>query len=146
MKKRLIAIVTLIAVCAMTLGLLTACGSSEPLTDVFYFQNDCGEQMDGFYVSSLSADTWGDALNYAAVSKGGQIHIDNSKLVDGVGATYDIGAIDHSAMNYEFYEVPVNDGDILAIGPASGDTATLTVTGADGSVTTYEGYAYVSEE
>ncbi len=138
MKK--ITKITAICLVMLTAFMLMACGG--PITDVFYFQNDCGAEMDGFHVSSTTADDWGEPLNLSSVSKGSKITLGTVKLTDGVGASYDIGAIDHNGMNYEFYDVPINELDILAIGPAEGDSCTLTVTSADGNTQTYEGYAY----
>ena len=98
--------------------------------------------MQEVYVSSMSNDEWGDKLNDSTISNGKTITLSNSTLVDGVGASYDIGTIDTNGLNYDFYEVPINDQDTLSVGPANGDTVTLTVTSGSGQTTTYEGYAY----
>ena len=97
--KRIVSI--LLAV--MLLALLCACGGTESNAEYIYFQNDTGEKIDGFYISSTSADTWGEKLNLSSVSAGGNIHINIEKLAEGVGIYYDIGAIDENGLVYEIY-------------------------------------------
>ena len=141
MKKINIKKIAAVLAATLLIGVLTGCGSVKA-SDSFYFTNNTGATMQEFYVSSMSADEWGEKLNSSTISNGSTIAISNSKLTDGVGASYDIGAIDTNGVNYDFYEVPIYDQDTLSIGPANGETATLTVTAADGKTATYEGYAY----
>ena len=128
--------------CILTalLLLLALCACSAEDTDCFYFKNETGAKIHGFYVSAMDSDEWGDKLNYAIVSQNGQITIDISKLPNGAGS-YDIGAIDENEINYDFYEIPIAVGDILALS-RSGDTAILNITHADGTANEYFGYAY----
>ena len=138
--KKLISIL----VAVLLLAALCACGSSEPDEEIA-FRNDTGTPIDGFYISSSSNDEWGDSLNFAKVSAGSTIHIDAECLTDGPGAAYDIGAIDETGFGYDIYEVPLNIGDTIALS-ADGETAIVTVTGADGSTAEYTGYAYQEAE
>ena len=135
--KKIAAILT----ATLCIGVLAGCGSSKK-ADSYYFTNNTGATMQEVYVSSMSNDEWGDKLNDSTISNGKTITLSNSTLVDGVGASYDIGTIDTNGVNYDFYEVPINDQDTLSVGPANGDTVTLTVTSGSGTTTTYEGYAY----
>lgn len=135
--KKIAAVLT----ATLCIGILAGCGSSKK-ADSYYFTNNTGATMQEVYVSSMSNDEWGDKLNDSTISNGKTITLSNSTLVDGVGASYDIGTIDTNGLNYDFYEVPINDQDTLSVGPANGDTVTLTVTSGSGQTTTYEGYAY----
>ena len=117
---------------------LCAC-SSKPAEDVA-FTNNLSAVIHSLYISSSTEDEWSDPLNYAKLSVGSTIHIDFEKFA-GEGVNYDIGAVDENNMNYDVYDVPLAIGDKLALS-ADGDTAILTITSADGTVTTYEGYAY----
>ncbi|MCR5510296.1 hypothetical protein SAMN02910292_01816 [Lachnospiraceae bacterium XBB2008] len=135
--KKIAAVLT----ATLCIGVLAGCGSSKK-ADSYYFTNNTGATMQEVYVSSMSNDEWGDKLNDSTISNGKTITLSNSTLVDGVGASYDIGTIDTNGLNYDFYEVPINDQDTLSVGPANGDTVTLTVTSGSGQTTTYEGYAY----
>lgn len=135
--KKIAAILT----ATLCIGVLAGCGSSKK-ADSYYFTNNTGATMQEVYVSSMSNDEWGDKLNDSTINNGKTITLSNSTLVDGVGASYDIGTIDTNGVNYDFYEVPINDQDTLSVGPANGETVTLTVTSEGGQTTTYEGYAY----
>ena len=135
--KKIAAVLT----ATLCIGVLAGCGSSKK-ADSYYFTNNTGATMQEVYVSSMSNDEWGDKLNDSTIGNGKTITLSNSTLVDGVGASYDIGTIDTNGLNYDFYEVPINDQDTLSVGPANGDTVTLTVTSGSGQTTTYEGYAY----
>ena len=115
------------------LAALCACGSGEELT----FQNNMSVSVHGVYISPITEDEWTEALNYAIVRSGAKIHIDFQKFA-GDSAHYDIGVLDENDMLYEIYDVPLAIGDTLAVS-VEGTDATLTVTGADGSSTTYEG-------
>jgi len=132
-----------ILLAVMMLAALCAC-SSEPAEEVT-FRNDTDTAIDGFYISSVSNDEWGDSLNFSKVSPGGTIHLDADCLTDGPGAAYDIGAIDETGFGYDIYEVTLNIGDTIALA-RDGDAAILTVTGGDGSSTEYTGYAYQESE
>ena len=135
--KKIAAILT----ATLCIGVLAGCGSSKK-ADSFYFTNNTGATMNEVYVSSMSNDEWGDRLNESTIANGKTITLSNSVLVDGVGASYDIGTLDENQVNYDFYEVQINDQDTLSIGPANGEVATLTVTSEGGQTTTYEGYVY----
>ena len=117
---------------------LCAC-SSEPAEDVT-FKNDLTTVIHSLYISPSSEDEWKDPLNYAKLSVGSSIHIDFEKFAS-EGSTYDVGAVDENNLNYDIYDVPLAIGDTLALS-ANGETAILTITAADGTVTTYEGYTY----
>ncbi|MBO4899164.1 MAG: hypothetical protein J5509_02635 [Lachnospiraceae bacterium] len=141
MKKTTIKKIAAILTATLCIGVLAGCGSSKK-ADSYYFQNNTGAVMQEVYVSSMSSDEWGDKLNDSTISNGKTVAFSNSTLVDGVGASYDIGTIDANGVNYDFYEVPINDQDTLSVGPANGESATLTVTSEGGQTTTYEGYSY----
>ena len=136
--KRILSI--LLAV--MLLAALCACG--EPGEQIA-FRNDTGEKIAGFYISSVTSEDWGDKLNYASVGVGSTIHVDAACLTDGPGVEYDIGAIDETGFGYDVYEVPLQVGDTIALS-AEGDTAIVIVTGENGSVNEYYGYAYQEAE
>ena len=141
MKKINMKKIAAILTATLCIGVLAGCGSSKK-ADSFYFTNNTGAVMQEVYVSSMSSDEWGDKLNDSTISNGKTVVFSNSNLVDGVGASYDIGTIDANGVNYDFYEVPINDQDTLSVGPANGESATLTVTSEGGQTTTYEGYSY----
>ena len=129
--------ISVLLLAALALTLLCACGGEK--TDVIYFQNDIGEKVPGFYVSSTEDQSWGDPLNLATVSVGGKITIDLDKLPSGSGVVYDIGAVDETGMLYEFYEIPITIGDTIAISSAGdGENAYLKITGTDGQITEYQ--------
>ena len=141
MKKTLV----ILLAAALILTALCACGGSK--TDVIYFQNDTGEKIPAFFVSTTDNESWGDALNSATVSVGGKITIDIEKLPAGTGVIYDIGAVTDSGLLCEFYEVPVTTGDVIAISLAGdGETAYAKITGADGQITDYQGVCYNVDE
>ena len=144
MKKRIrILAFVLVLICAA--ATLCACGDNQN-QDYVYFQNDTGVKVVGFYISSVSADTWGDRLNLATVGVGSKIHIDPAKaLPDGAGTTYDVGVLDSSDMVYEIYDVVLNLNDVISV-RGEGEDAILTVTDAQGGVTEYIGYVYPYEE
>lgn len=117
---------------------LCACGN-ENAEDVS-FKNDLKSVIHGVHISASSSDSWSDPLNYAQLSVGSTIHIDFEKFA-GDSPVYDVGIIDENGVNYDIYEVTLTIGDALVL---SGDEngATLTITGKDGSVKTYDAYVY----
>jgi hypothetical protein len=123
---------------------LASCAGLGSDSDCIYFQNDTGEKIDGFYISSMDEDEWGENLNFAKISVGGKITVDIEKLADGEG-DYDIGAIDETGLVYEIYEVPVKIGDTFALS-LDGENAILTVTGKDGSSEVFNGYTYMQDD
>ena len=124
MKKR-IKILAFILVAVCVTALLCACGDDKN-QDYVYFQNDTGVKVSGFYISSVSAETWGDSLNLAAVSAGAKIHIDPAKaLPEGPGVAYDIG--------------------VLAV-RSEGEDAIVTVTDVQGNAQEYVGWYFPYEE
>ncbi len=126
---------------ALTLVLaLCACGSGEDVV----FRNDLDSKIHSVYISPISDEEWSDPLNYAILNVGSSIHIDFEKF-SGDSAYYDVAAVDENNMNYDIYDVPLSIGDTLAMS-ADGETAILTVTSADGSTNTYEGYAYNADD
>ncbi len=130
-----------ILIAVLMIAALCACSSESAKEDSICFRNEVGAGMDGFYISSVNSEEWGDKLNYARVSDGNSIYIDADKLTDGSGALYDIGTIDENGMAYDVYEVPISIGDTIAIS-VDGDTAIATITSADGVSTVYTGDAY----
>lgn len=144
MKKR-IRILAFVLVMICVAATLCACGDDQN-QDYVYFQNDTGVKVVGVYISSVTADTWGDPLNLATVSVGAKIHFDPAKaLPDGPGTTYDVGVLDEKDMVYEIYEVTLNLNDVISV-RGDGEDAILTVTDAQGGVTEYYGWIYPFEE
>lgn len=127
--KKLIALILALLIFAG----LCACGSGESIT--FTSNHICA--VHGVYISSVTQDQWGDSLNYAVIKKGNSINIDFQKFA-GDSAEYDIGVLDDTDMFYEFYEVPLAVGDTLTFNGV-GMFGHLTVTGTDGTETTYDG-------
>lgn len=127
--KKLIALVLAVLIFAG----LCACGSGESVT--FKSEHVC--DVHGVYISPITEDEWGDSLNYAVIKKGGSITIDFKKFA-GESPDYDVGVLDDTDMLYEFYEVPLAVGDTLTFSGV-GSFGTLTVTGTDGAVKTYDG-------
>lgn len=134
--KKLIALLLAVLLFAS----LCACGSGESVT----FKNDLSSSIHGVYISPTTDEEWTDRLNYAIIRAGGSITIDFEKFA-GDTPYYDVGVVDENNMNYDVYEVPLAIGDTLALS-AENDVAVLTVTSTDGSVKTYDGYAYEGEE
>ena len=132
-----------ILLAVLMLAVLCACGGAD--VDYIYFQNDTGAKVDGFYISSTTSDTWGDALNFSSISIGAKVYFNVDRLAEGPGYDYDVGAIDENGMIYEFYDIPVNIDDVLAIS-ADGEVAYLNRTDAEGNATLYEGYAYMQND
>ena len=123
----------------LLLASLCACGPSESVT----FKNDLPTTIHSIYISPTTDEEWSDPLNYALLKSGSSISISFQKFA-GDTAYYDVGVVDENAMNYDVYEVPLAIGDTLAMS-AENDVAVLTVTGADGTVKTYDGYVYDSD-
>ena len=132
-----------LAVLAALILLVTLCACDGDSEDVV-FKNGLSTVIHSVYISPSDADEWTDPLNYARLSAGSSIHIDFAKFA-GSGVYYDVAAVDENNRNYDIFEIPLTIGDKLELS-ASGGTALLTVTSADGTVSTYEGYAYDAEE
>ena len=141
MKKGILVFLTVLLLAALAL----CAGCSSPDADYIYFQNDLDAKVDGFYISSVSSDEWGEKLNLAPVGAGGNIHIDPDKLVDGLGVAYDIGAIDETGMGYDVYDVVLDVNDTIALS-VDGEDAIITVTSPDGSSEVYYGWAEMQED
>lgn len=135
MKKLTVLLLTL-----ALLATLCACGNRESVV----FQNDLSTDIHGIYISPVSEEEWSDPLNYAVLKAGASITIDFQKFA-GETPYYDVGTVDKNGMNYDVYDVPLAIGDKLALS-AEGETVTLTVTGADGTVKSYDGYAYNADD
>ena len=122
----------------LALCLMTACG--EGSTSELSFENKLSTTIDNIYISDVNSDSWGDPVNLAKVNSGHSIQFDFSKF-NGQPGTYDIGAIDENAMNYDIYEVPLAIGDQISVSGNS-SSATYTMTHADGTSDQYDAYIY----
>ena len=128
--KRIITLVLAL----LLLAALCGCTPAESIT----FKNDHLCDIHGIYISPISEEEWTDSVNYTILKKDATLRISFKKFAADTDA-YDVGVLDDTDMFYEFFEVPLAVGDALAFS-GTGMFGTLTVTSADGSVETYEGY------
>lgn len=139
MKRRSICIGMLL----MILCLLVACsGTSSDLR----FTNHTDTRLDSIYISN--GEDWGDPLNKYALSNNESLNLTLEKL--GGPGTYDIGTINSDARCFDVFDVQLASGDKLELGEEYTENdigyVKLTVTHADGTETTYTGYAYYESE
>ena len=131
---------------ALAILLLLALCACDSTPDGLRFSNQSGAQIHAVYVSAVDRTEWADPINYAKISNGSSIYFDFDQA-DGDGpGLYDLGFVDGSALNYDFYDVELAIGDTITLLPAQGEEGRMTVTAADGTVTEYEGYCYYNEE
>ena len=117
----------------------SASSAPAPAT-TFTITNNVGERIGSIYINSSTNDNWGDPIYQGLDHKASQ-EFSYEKICGNITGTVDVGTIDNTGMNRDFYEVTLLAGDALEI-TASGATAKLIVIHADGSRDTYEGRCY----
>ena len=138
--KRIFAVVLVVLVICLA---LVSCGKAKQ-TDLS-FTNKLSTVAHSVYISHESESEWGDPINNARVSSGSTIYFDFDKLGNYGPGMYDVAVVDENNINYDVYEVTLAKGDNITFS-ASGETAIVTVTGADGATATYEGISYSGDD
>ena len=137
--KRVTRMMSILVVLLLMLSLFSACslGKSHDLT----FDNQLSTEMHQICISSTDSSTWGDAVNSSKIAAGRSFSFDFSDFDGSSGSLYDIGTIDENSDNYDVYEVTLTEGDTIALS-GSADSATFTVTHADGTSDSYDAITY----
>ena len=126
-------------------AVLCACGSGgvDPSEGVT-FQNDLDARIEAVYITSTEVDTWGEPIDGSSLGAGKSVVFDGDVLPETVLDTYDVGVLDENDMVYEFYRVPIVEGNKLTIFVGT-DNPVLVVTDESGNDTAIDGYSYQFE-
>lgn len=136
----------LFAAMAVTFAVaLCACGGGgvDPSEGVT-FQNDLDARIEGIFITSTEVDTWGNPIEDSSLGAGKSIVLDGDVLPETVEDTYDVAAIDADGMVYEFYLVPIQEGNKLTIFMGA-ENPVLVVTDEYANDTAIDGYVYQYE-
>lgn len=111
---------------------LCACDSSPK---ELQFKNELDTTVN-VYFSSAADDEWSDKPTRIGVRSGAQFGLDFSDFDGSSGKKTDIGAIDENSVNFDVYEVVLNEGDLIVLSGSESD-AVFTITHSDGTSSTY---------
>lgn len=142
-KSNLLKLLSLALIVVLAAAAFSACNAKKTgLT----FKNGLSSDLHEIYVSPSTSDTWGEEnlVNSTNLKAGGSIHFEFSKFNGTAGMVYDIGTIDVDGINYDGYNVKLQEGDTISL---TGNTisGTFTITHADGTVTTLEAEVYPND-
>lgn len=88
------------------------------------------------YFSCAADDDWGEKPTRVGVKSGVRFGLNFSDFDGASGKKADIGAIDENSVNYDIYEVVLNEGDSIILSGNNAE-AIFIITHADGTMSSF---------